>query len=402
MWWSDLIPRSLRLRHRSASAFSFQVGRNISVYHPGPCDTGSLHQFGDLFAPLATRSLSGKLSKIQGKLMKRKSITPEIISSAVEESMVLFKEAGVDETKRTELSRLLRRCLCCPDFKRCLRPDVQRSFEDTIGNDESSIPPGVDLEQFSLSTNRNRQGPSVGATLEPSASFPHLQNHPYTVYIYNLPLRVDEDCIRRALKTVGDPTDIFLYDTRGIPVVSKSLGTTSKSNRSKTTHTTSWMRFASPVNAIVRFSSEEEFSRASRLENKLFGIQCKSTDLSVDTDRAMLIEPAFPKTHLLISGFPKGMIWSEFKEYFESVSGGLVTLSEQQPPYTLFNGSDMYEQRLDLACPSFEVAFEVLKRSRACTLNPSIVTAFSRFRSRWLNSDKKFTDSVYFEINSES
>ena len=367
---------------------------------------GSLYQFGDLFAPIATRSLSGKLSRIQSKLSKQKSLSNEKLLLAVEESVSALRDAGVDDSKLKDMRKLLRRCVCCPDFKRILRPDKHQTIEDSIGKDESSIPPGVDLELFSISKNRNRRGASVAAQFEPASSFPELASHPYTCFIYNLPLRVNEERIRAALRSIGDPTDIYLYDTRGIPVVSGSSEiVTRKQTRSKSpSHaaTSSWMRFASPVNAIVRFNSEDEFLRASRLENKLFGIQCRSTDLSVDSDRAMVMEPAFPKTHLLITGFPKGMIWSEFKSYFESITDGTLTLSSEQPPFSSFNQSDMFEQRLDLTCGSFEMAFEILKRSRSSPLHPSIVTAFSCFRSRWVDQDKKFADSVYFEINSES
>ena len=402
MWYPLGIPR-IPGTHKG---LSYQRAiRQIHTFpgpHSGPCDTGSLHQFGDLFAPIATKCLSGKLSKIQSKLVKRKSLTAEVISAAVEESAEVLKVAGVDESRRTELSKLLRRCLCCPDFKRTLRPEKHRTIEDTIGTDESSVPAGVDLERFSLSTNRNRLGASVVASFEPSRSFSHLETHPYSCYIYNLPLRVNEDHIRRALRSIGDPTDIFLYDTRGIPVVSGPLGTR-KNSRSKQTSDSSWMRFASPINAIVRFGSQAEFARASRLENKLFGIQCKSTDLSVDSDRAMLMEPVFPKNHLLVSGFPKGLSWSDFKSYMESLTdSSSIELSDQQLVYSSFNGSDMFEHRLDISFPSFEVAFEVLKRTRNSPLDPSIITAFSRFRSKWSDEDKQFTDSVYFEINSES
>lgn len=371
----------------------------------GPCDSASLHQFGDIFASVATRPLAAKILKIHNKLVKRKSITSEYLSDSVEESIREMRRLGVDESRAAELSRLLRRCMCCPDLKRFLRPEKQQTIEDTVGEDETVLPAGVDLELFSITTTRNRLGPSVSATFDPAPNFPSQTRNEFTCYIHNLPLRVDEDCIRSALRNVGNPSNILIYDTRGIPVVSGAPGkrlSRTKLVKPKASSLTAWMRFASPINAIVTFDSQHEFSKATMLENKLFGIQCRSTDTSIDSARPMLIEPARYKTNLLVSGFPEEMVWPEFKSRFELLAQGSLSLNDQQPSRSTFSGSNLFDQRLVINCSSFEIAYEILKRAMANPINPSISISFSRFRTQWRDEEKLFTDSVYFEKISDT
>jgi hypothetical protein len=367
-----------------------------------PCDIGSLHQFRDIFSHIGTRALSGKLSHIQSKLLKRKNVTSDVIQDAVQESLTEIMKAGVESSKTTELAHHLRRCICCSDFKKALRSDKQISLEESLGQDESSVPPGLNLDRFTTGTGRTKQGPTVSACFTPMASFPSIQPHPYTCYIYNLPLRVDEATIRAALCNVGDPDEVFLYDTRGIPVQSGSLAQKPRKSHKKISHESPWMRFASPVNAIVKFNSESAFSRATTLQNKLFGIQCRSTDRAIDNDRPMLIEPANLKRHLLVSGFPKSMTWEDFKNQFESITDGVLDLANDQVAYSSFNGSCMHEQRLDINVLSFGVGYEVLKRLHKNNhLLPSgVVVAFSRLRTNWVEADGQFSDAVCFEINS--
>ena len=395
-----------RLVVNKAERFRFQSQRyfassaNSSGSTPGPCDNGSLHQFGDIFASVASRSLAAKILKIQNKLLKRKSLTGECVSGAVEESVLEIRRTGVDESRSSELSRLLRRCICCPDLKRFLRPDKQQTIEDMIGQDESIVPAGVDLELFSVSRKRNRVGPSISAIFEPAPSFQSINSNQFICYIYNLPLRVNEAAIRSALGTVGSPSEIFIYDTRGIPLATPPPRV-KPAKPASVSSAKGWLRFASPINAIVTFDSEHEFAKATTLENRLFGIECRSTDTCIDGHRPMLIEPARNKTHLLLSGFPEKMVWCDFKSQFESLANGNLVLNEESRSKSPFNGSDMFEQRLDIHLPSFEVAHAILKQSRASPIHPSIVTAFSRFRTQWRDTEKQFVDSVYFEINTE-
>ena len=221
-------------------------------------------------------------------------------------------------------------------------------------SDASSVPAG--LEFYS-----EKRRPSVltikRARLIPPPSINTGEDSEYYVYVYNLPFGVTEEDIRNSLCNVGQPSEVTVYDARG--------GV--KDCRSQI-----WIR-NSPIHGVLKFDSKCQFSKATRIENKLFGILCKSRNES----RTMLLESAERKKALVFSNYQS----NTFRDILEILEGHGSVHSENISDDLSVN---MKHGSLLVEFERFGDAFKVFKELQG---NPKIRSGamhFNLYRSKWM------------------
>jgi hypothetical protein len=188
------------------------------------------------------------------------------------------------------------------------------------------------------------------------------------VYAYNLPFNSTTTRIEEALRGVGTPSDILIYDVRG------SIQSESSSK---------WTHQSSPINGIFRFESEGDFIKAVRIENKLFGVHCKSADMKPINSRPIYLEPASIKSVLFFSQIQEGVcvedIIGRLSEELEKAGmpGATVSVREVDRVHPVTD-------RTAIAAhfPSFFTALAGFHHFRHQPLFASTV-AFNRLRSTW-------------------
>lgn len=217
----------------------------------------------------------------------------------------------------------------------------------------------------------------------------------YSVYAYNLPLRVNEDRVVEALCNVGQPEQISIFDVRGLPV-DRSVSNMVKPKRVSGVGQKSKRRVwpsVSPINGILSFGSEAVFLKATMPENKLFGILCKSNDETVDGQRTMFLEPADRKRSLVAVGFDESNTFTWFQEVFRDslASFGPVNLKVGRSRGT---ESTLKNTQIALQFRSFEEALAVFRHFESTPLSAGVNISFSPFRSSL--SDGRFIDKPSF------
>jgi hypothetical protein len=326
----------------------------------------------------------------QRALLQRKKLSDDDIEKAVSDISLCMRHNQISDSNIMTLSKLLKRCICCADFRKALRSGENNPPDDAaMEAADISLPAGISMEAYMRDPKRTRESATVRGVVKSELTAKNT-NELY-VYILNLPLRVSEQSIRDALVNVGSPSEIFIYDTRGIPVVSTD-GV--KRPMGKKRETEEQFRLSSPVNAVVRFNSIAEYERAIKLENKLFGILCKSTDLVIDGNRTMFIEPAERKRNIIISNIPKTIKIDELKHQVESTIARSNTLVD---PIVSIEESSLDGERVCIEFPTFESAYKFLKSCRTGSgfLNAGEVVSFTPFRTAWSARNGQFTDSNF-------
>ena len=319
----------------------------------------------------------------------RRKIKPDgALEETLSEIDVLLQAAKLDAIRRRELLTLMKKCILSPGFKPAIggrSKSGSRRPRDLSGRDEpgvseaTTVPAGVDLYSA-------RRRPLLDVVTH--CSFPDatsdraLVDEARYVYVYNLPMRVNETLVREALCNIGTPESVYIYDTRGIELVFVP-GKASKVNRPKPKKVHDPWRVGSPVNAIVRFESEVAHRKAVQIENKLFGVLCKSLNESVDGQRPMYIESASVKKLLVFTGFTTP---SSLTDFMLSLSIELaragIKLGEPTPSpisETLLNTKAC----VSIQFPSFSIAFAAFQHLRSVKSLPSTIVAFNMLRSKW-------------------
>ena len=183
--------------------------------------------------------------------------------------------------------------------------------------DQSTIPSGTE-PFFPVSGKPNLLG-SVrvqGACLQPDPG--------YYVFAYNLPSGATEKHVCEALCNVGVPDRVTIHNSETLPnaVDSRNI-------------------------AILRFACISEYEKAVRLENKLFGILCKSSLLKTPS-RTMYLEPADRKVFLISNGVDFDHIKTSLEN--ESIYGPESSVLIDVP------NCEQPSQPVGLEFPSFSLA----------------------------------------------
>jgi len=325
--------------------------------------------------------------------MRRKTLNESEIDSAISSIQTLLRESGIENPRVSTLSELLKQCICCPDFRKVLKIGSDSSLTDTtIEIEDASTPSGVHVDAYLRGTRRTRFMPTIRITIEADISRSTQSSPEFYAYVYNLPLRVSEQEVRDALCNVGDPAEIFIFDTRGIPIQTGNKLTSKPLTEQQ-------FRLSSPVNAIIRFNTPLEYEKATRLENKLFGILCRSTDPSIDGSRTMFIEPAERKTSVLVSRISCETTLGDFEKTIadsvDLVDPRMNAIRCSSDPQAIMREEIMTpEERIAIEFPNFQSAFSFVKTFQDHLMN----VQFSSHRTQSL-PDGKFRDSQYFIVH---
>lgn len=218
---------------------------------------------------------------------------------------------------------------------------VEDNFTDF---DRTSIPSGIDVPILDESVTHW----SATVNIDPR---PMVGNGTQYVYAYNLPLAVSEVQVRQALCNIGNPDSVFVYDVlAGGPQVKNSL--------------------YSSMNAVLGFSKfdTEGFEKATLLQNRLFGILCKSA-IPKGEARPMFLEAAFRKVFLIATTRSvEPNLFEHFQDVFlpseifgKDVRVSLTEEKKSEPPQKSSDKSANDFRHVSLKFPSFESAFQALR-----------------------------------------
>ena len=264
-------------------------------------------------------------------------------------------------------------------FAKHSKPKAERkkvkvnSDDDPELSDLTAIPAGIDL--YSKLISATRIG-SLAFELElDPLSVPVLLG--FNVFALNVPNGSTADDIRGAIQSVGRPDDIYVFSNNSVPSrVSRSI------------------KLSSRTNAVLRFNSDEAFSRCTTDEARLFGVLCKSSGSPPDCERTMFLEPATYRKSLIITDIAPTKATEEFMEEFcsEISRSGLRVLSLNR---SSDNRSELVGSHyLVVKFPCFPSAFTALKYLKA---NTSYNVAFSNMRCRH-NEDTETGEGTLVEI----
>jgi hypothetical protein len=322
----------------------------------------------DTFSSIDPNSLRDMKKEVK-KILREKS--SNLQASEIDLIAQKLRAAGVSDSAASVFHRSLMDEKILAAFKllvgirsphtRTRIPKSAETYDEGGLSDGSSVPSGMDF----YSTKRRPASLSIKqARLIRPFSECDSKETCFTAYIYNLPFGASEECIRDSLCNVGEPTEILVYDARG---GLKDI------NRSPV-----WTR-NSPIHGIVRFRSESEFTKATSIENKLFGVLCKSQKES----RTMFLEPAGDKKFLFFSNYQSNTCQNliEILSQYGTVQTSLSSDERRE---------NMRQSTLLVDCGGFEDAFQVF---RALRFDPVIQTGamhFNLYRA-------KYTGKAYVE-----
>lgn len=254
---------------------------------------------------------------------------------------------------------------------------------------QSAIPAGFDISTYfakkkRADTDRFRRLRLVGDVDE--MVVPDARSF---VYVYNLPFRVNDEVIRNALaSSIGTPDEITIYDVRGA---------TAMANPSVPTNWEDY-HLASPLNALIRFSSIDQYSKACLLENKLFGVLCKASVVKPkqEKSRMMFLEPADRKRLLLFTGFGN-LTLSAFRSVLEERLArigitGQVEVSSKGDKKTDPESEDLTGTIVSMKFPSFPIALHAFRNLQADPIVSGVLPAFMCTRTRWSPERRTFEE----------
>jgi hypothetical protein len=195
----------------------------------------------------------------------------------------------------------------------------------------------------------------------------------FHVIAMNVPHGATEENVRNALQTCGRPSEVMFFE---------SFVPKSSTKRS--------VRLDSRRYAILRFESQEEFEKVTRIEAKLFGVLCKSSGSPPDSPRTMFMESAETRHSLLVTNMKPETTVEELKhDLVTSMKAADFDVNSWSA--SIDGNEEVADRYAILKLGSFPAAFKILQYIQASKA-PNFNLALSTFRSIWKEAEGKFVE----------